>query len=84
MSRAKTSASLREELHRFIDDIVLTAENPEYWPLSREEQTAFVRKTIFTARKISQSKSYCEDAILVAARKIRRHDYSLPRQRPSL
>jgi len=78
MIRSKKSAALREELHKFIDDIVLTASSPEYWPLSHEEQIAFIRKAIFTARKISKSESYLADAILVAARRVRRHDYSLP------
>lgn len=54
---------MRREVHQFIDSIVATATEPANWPLEDADRIAFVRRTVFQARKISQTPAYQSEAI---------------------
>jgi len=51
------SGHLRE-LHDFVNNIIYYAEEPSNWPLTQQEQIAFVRTVIFQARKLRKSEWY--------------------------
>lgn len=60
------SGHLRE-LHKFIEHIMAYAEEPANWPLTQQEQIAFVRTVIFQARKLRKSEGYVTTALVMAA-----------------
>lgn len=60
------SGHLRE-LHDFVDHIMRYAEEPANWPLTQEQQIAFVRTVIFQARKLRKSEGYVTTALIIAA-----------------
>lgn len=60
------SGHLRE-LHDFVGHIMRYAEEPANWPLTQQEQIAFVRTVIFQARKIRKSEGYVTTALIIAA-----------------
>jgi DNA-binding NtrC family response regulator len=55
------------ELHNFIEHIMAYAEEPANWPLTQQEQIAFVRTVIFQAQKLRKSEGYVTTAVLIAA-----------------
>jgi hypothetical protein len=54
------------ELHDFVNHIMCYAENPANWPLSQQEQIAFVRTVIFQARKLRNSEGYVTAGLILA------------------
>jgi hypothetical protein len=58
---------LRKDLHKFVDQIVAHCECPSNWPLTQEEQIAFVRKVIYQARKIRNTEEYLAESVVIAA-----------------
>lgn len=60
------SGHLRE-LHDFVNHIACYAEEPANWPLTQQEQIAFVRTVIFQARKLRKSEGYVTTALIIAA-----------------
>jgi hypothetical protein len=60
------SGHLRE-LHDFVNHIICYAEEPSAWPLTQQEQIAFVRTVIFQARKLRKSEGYVTTALTLAA-----------------
>ena len=60
------SGHLRE-LHDFVNHIMCYAEEPSNWPLTQQEQIAFVRTVIFQARKLRKSEGYVTTALTLAA-----------------
>lgn len=58
---------LRREIHKFIDNVTSYAEQPENWPLTQEQQIAFVRTVIFQARKIRNTEDYRAETVELAA-----------------
>lgn len=63
----KATAELRRQLHDFIDHVVRYGEDPTSWPLTQQEQLAFVRTVIFQARKIRNTEAYLSEAVKLAA-----------------
>lgn len=43
------------------------AEEPGNWPLTQQEQIAFVRTVIYQARKLRKSEGYVTTAVILAA-----------------
>lgn len=60
------SGHLRE-LHKFVEYIMASAEDPSNWPLTQQEQITFVRTVIFQARKLRKSEGYMTTALIIAA-----------------
>ena len=60
------SGHLRE-LHEFVRHIMCYAEEPANWPLTQQEQVAFVRTVIFQARKLRKSEGYVTTALMLAS-----------------
>jgi hypothetical protein len=60
------SGHLRD-LHKFVDSIMGYAEEPSNWPLTQQEQIAFVRTVIFQAQKLRKSEGYVTTALTLAA-----------------
>lgn len=58
---------LRKDLHKFVDEIVAHCECPSMWPLTQQEQIAFVRKVIYQARKLRNTEEYLAEAVRIAA-----------------
>lgn len=63
------SGHLRD-LHKFIEHIMAYAEEPANWPLTQQEQAAFVRTVIFQARKLRKSEGYVTTALVIAAEEL--------------
>ena len=63
------SGHLRD-LHKFVDNIMGYAEEPSSWPLTQQEQIAFVRTVIFQARKLRKSEGYMIAAMQIAAEEL--------------
>lgn len=55
------------ELHKFVEYIMAYAEEPANWPLSQQEQIAFVRTVVFQACRLRKSKGYVKAAAAIAA-----------------
>lgn len=62
-------SQLHKNLHRFVDDIWRYGAEPENWPLTQQEQIAFVRTVIYQARKIRNSEEFLAEAIAIATQK---------------
>lgn len=56
-----------KDLHRFVNEIIRYGEEPSSWPLTQQEQIAFVRTVIYQARKIRNTEEYLADEIKIAA-----------------
>lgn len=61
---------LRKDLHKFVDDIVQYGEDPAMWPLTAQEQIAFIRKVIHHARKIRNTEEYLAESVAIAAEEL--------------
>lgn len=70
MQRVVGGQQLREQLHDLVDRICLYAEEPSSWPLTQQEQIAFVRETIYKARKIKTSEAYLADTLKMTAEEL--------------
>ncbi len=46
------------EFHKLVNGIMLHAEEPSMWPLTDEDRIAFLRMTIYGARKIRNTKLF--------------------------
>ena len=55
------------ELHGFVDNIMGYGTEPANWPLTQQEQAAFVRTVIYQANKIRKSQGYIATAVMLAA-----------------
>lgn len=56
-----------KDLHRFVNEIIRYGEEPSSWPLTQQEQIAFVRTVIYQARKIRYTDEYLAEEIKIAA-----------------
>lgn len=56
-----------KDLHRFVNEIIRYGEEPSSWPLTQQEQIAFVRTVIYQARKIRNTEEYLAEEIKIAA-----------------
>ncbi len=63
---ASDSGHIRQ-LHEFLDNVMFYAESPANWPLSQEEQLAFVRTVMFQANKLRKSEGYVTMALILAS-----------------
>ena len=63
---AKFSKTHRE-MHAFIKHILLYLDEPTAWPLTREEQAAFVRTVLHQARKIQNTEEFMKEGVLLSA-----------------
>ena len=63
---------LRIQCHDLINRIMGYAENPANWPMTQEEQVAFVRTVLFLARRIRSSEDYMAEAVELAAEQLAR------------
>lgn len=61
---------LRKDLHKFVDEIVAHCECPSIWPMTQQEQIAFVRKVIYQARKLRNTEEYFAESLEIAAEEL--------------
>jgi len=52
-------------LHEFLKFIMVYADEPANWPLSQQEQVAFVRQVLSKARELRQSEGYIKTAMMM-------------------
>lgn len=70
VQRVVGGQQLREQLHDLVNRICLYGEEPSNWPLTQQEQIAFVRETIYRARKIKTSEAYLAETLKMAAEEL--------------
>lgn len=58
------------KLHEFVEHIMVYAEEPSSWPLTQQEQIAFVRTVIYQAKKLRKSEGYITVSVSLAAERL--------------
>jgi len=65
---------LQKNVHKFVDDIVEHSTNPSIWPLSQQEQIAFIRRVVGCATEIVNSDEYMSEAIVMAKEELAKNE----------
>jgi len=70
VQRVVEDQQLRHLLHDLVDRICIYASEPANWPLTQQEQIAFVRETINKARRIQKLEAYLADTMKLTAEEL--------------
>jgi hypothetical protein len=55
------------ELHKFVERVESYGADPIYWPLTHDEQVAFIRTVIYQAHKLRKTEGYVTATMILAS-----------------